>query len=179
MILKVCVEGAPAYEIGDEIWQSSLADAIYAEAETIAGYAGPDLLRSSGPWHRDRLRDGIIHEMTCALVSVGDHYQAPDGVWYALIDALAIHPPQRKATLGPVTPEPIVEKMVRFQDLPLGSVGARRAIVRWSDGTQGAAMSWYADEIPVCEGDHGNSRLMSPRAEMHRAAGSFRAPRGT
>jgi vanillate/3-O-methylgallate O-demethylase len=29
------------------------------------------------------------------------------------------------------------------------------------------------------EADHGNSRLMSPRADVHRAAGSVRAPRGT
>ncbi len=28
-------------------------------------------------------------------------------------------------------------------------------------------------------GGHGNSRRMSPRAEMHRAAGSVRVPRGT
>jgi hypothetical protein len=47
---------------------------------------------------------------------------------------------------------------MRFEDLPRGS---RRAIVRWSDGSEGEALSWYADEILVCEGDHGNSRLMA------------------
>ena len=43
--------------------------------------------------------------------------------------------------------------MLRFENLPVGSAGTRRAIVRWSDGTEGPAMSWYADEILVCEGD--------------------------
>ena len=57
--------------------------------------------------------------------------------------------------------------------------GSRRAIVRWSDDTTGEAMRWFDDEVLFSEGDHGNSRLMSPRAEMRRAAGSVRAPRGT
>ena len=51
------------------------------------------------------------------------------------------------------TSEPIVEEVLRFEDLPLGSAGTRRAVVRWSDGTEDAAMTWYSDEILVCEGD--------------------------
>jgi hypothetical protein len=73
---------------------------------------------------------------------------------------------------------PTVVEVLRFEDLPLGSRGSRRAVVRWSDGTEGEALSWYADEVLVCEGDHGNSRLMSSRAEPHSVAGSFRAWRG-
>jgi hypothetical protein len=79
----------------------------------------------------------------------------------------------------PHNSSPIVTEVVRFEDLPLGSRGTRRAIARWSDGSESEALTWYADEILVCEGDHGNSRLMSPRDEMRRAAGSVRAPRGT
>jgi hypothetical protein len=82
MILRVHVQGAASYDIGDEIWQESLVDAINAEAETIAGYAGADLLESPDQGHRDALRDRIVHEMTSALVSVGDRYRAPDGVLY-------------------------------------------------------------------------------------------------
>ena len=26
-------------------------------------------------------------------------------------------------------------------------------MVRWSDGSEGEALTWYADEILVCEGD--------------------------
>ena len=37
------IHGEP--EIGDEIWQQPLSDTIRAEAETIADYAGPGLLR--------------------------------------------------------------------------------------------------------------------------------------
>jgi hypothetical protein len=74
---------------------------------------------------------------------------------------------------------PTVVEVMRFEDLPLGSRGTRRVIARWSDGSESEALSYYADEILICVGDHGNSRLMSPRAEMHRAAGSVRAPRGT
>jgi hypothetical protein len=46
-----------------------------------------------------------------------------------------------------------VEQVVRFEDLPFGSTGSRRAVVRWSDGTEGEALRWYQDEILVCEGD--------------------------
>ena len=53
MILKVHLQGAASYDVGDEIWQVSLADAIHAEAETIAGYAGSDLLESPSQAHRD------------------------------------------------------------------------------------------------------------------------------
>jgi len=56
---------------------------------------------------------------------------------------------------------PTVAEVLRFEDLPLGSRGSRRAVVRWSDGTESEALSWFADEILVCEGDHGDSRLMA------------------
>jgi hypothetical protein len=182
MILKVHLDGAASYDVGDEIWQASLADAIHAEAETIASYAGSDLLQSSDQAQLDAPRDRIVGEMTCALVSVGDPYRAPDGVLYSLIEESALDGPSGEGRLSAMcnrTYEPIVEEVLRFEDLPLGSAGTRRAVVRWSDGTEGAAMTWYSDEILVCEGDHGNSRLMSPPAEMHRAAGSVHAPRGT
>lgn len=90
-------------------------------------------------------------------------------------------PPSRPGSLAGMSasePSPMVVEVLRFEDLPLGSRGSRRAVVRWSDGTESDAMTWYADEVLVCEGDHGTSRLMSPRIEMHRAAGSVRAPRG-
>jgi hypothetical protein len=75
-------------------------------------------------------------------------------------------------------PSPIVTEVLRFEDLPPGSRGTRRAIARWSDGTESEALTWYADEILICEGDHGNSRLMSRRTQMHRVAGSVGARRG-
>jgi hypothetical protein len=49
--------------------------------------------------------------------------------------------------------DPKVEQVLRFEDLPLGSAASRRAVVRWSDGTEGEALSWYGDEVLVCEGD--------------------------
>jgi hypothetical protein len=52
MVLNVHVPGASPYEIGDEVWQESLADAIRAEAEIIAAYAGVDLLESPDQAHR-------------------------------------------------------------------------------------------------------------------------------
>ena len=42
---------------------------------------------------------------------------------------------------------PTVEEVLRFEDLPLGSRGSRRAVVRWSDGTEGEALRWMADEV--------------------------------
>ena len=182
MMLKVHLQGAASYDVGDEIWQESLAEAIHAEAETIAGYAGSDLLQSSDQAQRNALRDLIVGEMTAALVSVGEGYRAPDGVLYSLIEESALDAPcggGRLSAMGNRTSEPIVEEVLRFEDLAPGSAGTRRAVVRWSDGTEGAAMTWYSDEILVCEGDHGNSRLMSSRVEVRGVAGSVGAKRAT
>jgi hypothetical protein len=51
------------------------------------------------------------------------------------------------------TDEPIVEEVLRFEELPPGSLGSRRAIVRWSDGTDGEGITFYEDEVLFCEGD--------------------------
>ena len=48
---------------------------------------------------------------------------------------------------------PTIIEVLRFEDLPLGSRGTRRAIARWSDGTESEALTYYADEILICEGD--------------------------
>ena len=40
---------------------------------------------------------------------------------------------------------PTVIEILRFEDLPLGSRGTRRAIARWSDGTESEALTNYAD----------------------------------
>ena len=42
---------------------------------------------------------------------------------------------------------PIVDEVLRFEDLPPGPLASRRAIVRWSDGTEGEAVRYYSDEI--------------------------------
>ena len=156
MILKVHLQGAASYDVGDEIWQEPLAHVIYAEADMIAGYAGSDLLESPDPAHRDALRDRTVNEMTAALATVGDFYRAPDGVLYSLIEQVPPDLPSGEGRLSAVSTrssEPIVEEVLRFEDLPLGSAGTRRAVVRWSDGTEDAPMTWYGDEILVCEGD--------------------------
>jgi hypothetical protein len=98
------------------------------------------------------------------------------GVLYSLADGpLELDPRRHEDRLAPVTcpsHAAIVEEVLRFDDLPPGSLASRRAVVRWSDGSEGEALRWYADEILICEGDHGNSRLMSSRVEMPGAAGS-------
>jgi hypothetical protein len=48
---------------------------------------------------------------------------------------------------------PIVEEVLRFEDLAPGSLASRRAVVRWSDGTEGEAVRFYSDEVLICEGD--------------------------
>ena len=158
MVLNIHVPGATPYEIGDEIWQESLTDAIRAEAEIIAAYAGADLLESPDQAHRDALRDRLTVEMTAALAQIGDQYRSPDGVLYSLTEAPAVDPRAHEVSLTPVSspaPGPIVDEVLRFEDVQLGSLGTRRAVVRWSDGTASEAITWYADEILICEGDHG------------------------
>ena len=51
------------------------------------------------------------------------------------------------------TDAPIVEEVVRCEDLPPGSLAGRRMIVRWSDGTEGEAVRFYQDEVLFSEGD--------------------------
>jgi hypothetical protein len=85
----------------------------------------------------------------------------------------------RLVTMRSDVDEPVVEEVLRLEDLPLGSTGSRRAVVRWSDGTESEAVRFYSDEILFCEGDHGNSRLMSSRVEMRGVAGSVSAMRAT
>ena len=57
---------------------------------------------------------------------------------------------------------PTVVEVLTFEDMPSDSVGSRRAVVRWSDGSESEALRWYSDEVKFSEGDHGNSRLMAP-----------------
>jgi len=157
MILKVHVPGAHPYDVGDEIWQEALEDAIRAEAETIAGYAGSELLESPDQSHRDALRDQVIAEMTRALVGVGDTYRAPDGVLYSLADddrderaakatdTPCAFPSPGRAVIIPAMAPTVIE-VLRFESLPVDERGSRRAVVRWSDGSTGEALRWYQDE---------------------------------
>lgn len=48
---------------------------------------------------------------------------------------------------------PVVQEVLRFEDLPPGSRASRRAVVRWSDGSEGEAIRYYQDEVLVSEGD--------------------------
>jgi hypothetical protein len=50
-------------------------------------------------------------------------------------------------------PSPTVVEVLRFEDLPVGELASRQAMVRFSDGTDGEALRWYSDEILICEGD--------------------------
>ena len=119
MILRVHVQGAQDYEIGDEIWQESLAGTIALEAQTIAGYAGSDLLESPDQAHRDALRDRLIAEMTKALVHIGDEYRAPDDVRYSLSAEPTLEADRLRGVSSRVD-EPVVEEVC---PCPLKNVG--------------------------------------------------------
>jgi hypothetical protein len=41
----------------------------------------------------------------------------------------------------------VVEEVLRFEELPVGSMASRRAVVRWSDGSESEALRYYNDEI--------------------------------
>jgi hypothetical protein len=149
MILKVHLRGAASHDVGDEIWQEALGDAIQAEAESIVYSAGSDLLESG----HHQLRDRIVAEMSAALSQVGDTYRAPDGILYSLIEAPADEDDDDDRLTAVSSTAPVVEEVLRFEDLPVGSLGTRRAVVRWSDGTEGEGLKWYGEEIMISEGD--------------------------
>jgi hypothetical protein len=139
LTLRVDLPGAPPREIGDEIWRVDLADAIAEEADAIAYAAGAELLGEPTTACRDRLRDRVLGEMSAALVAAGDTYTAPDGTAYAL-EQRQLDPGGPEDTLAPMSeaqPAPVVDEVVRFEDLPVGSSATRCVVVRWSDGTQG------------------------------------------
>jgi hypothetical protein len=58
-----------------------------------------------------------------------------------------------RLTVMSVDASPVVVEVLRFEDLPLGSLASRRAVVRWSDGSEGEALRWYSDEVKFSEGD--------------------------
>jgi hypothetical protein len=149
MILKVHAACPRTYEIGDEIWHCALGDLIADEAEEIAEAIEGDVLR-----RRARVQH-VIAEMITTLVRVGDSYRAANGVLYALIDTPAgLDAPGGEDRLSAVNPpSPIVAEVLRFEDLEVGALADRRAVVRWSDGTESEALRWYQDEVLVCEGD--------------------------
>jgi hypothetical protein len=51
-------------------------------------------------------------------------------------------------------PSPTITDVLRFEDLPLGSRGTRRAVVRWSDGSESEALCWNDD---LCGSPHKSS----------------------
>ena len=84
LILRVHLPGARSYELGDEIWQTALPEAIAEEADAIVLAAGGELLREPTTACREQLRARVITEMTTALYQAGDTYTAPDGVTYSI-----------------------------------------------------------------------------------------------
>jgi len=86
--------------------------------------------------------------MTAALQQAGDTYTAPNGIAYTLADQVQLDLPTREDTLVPMRRRqtaPVVETVLRFENLPVGLSATRRAICRWSDGTEGQALAWYGD----------------------------------
>ena len=147
-ILKAHLEGMPSHTIGDEIWHEALDDAIRWEAEATVEHMPARLLQLIG---RDQALDLVVKEMTAALREIGDRYQAIDGVLYELLDGDPINQTD-EASLDAMTGAPTVTE-VTFEALPTGSSGSRRAIARWSDGTEDELLRWHSDELLFCEGD--------------------------
>ena len=101
--------------------------------------------------------------MTSVLVHVGDRYRAPDGVLYPLAIADEESEPVTTAPV-PTVSAPTVQEVIGFEQLPIGSMASRRVLVRWSGGSEGEALRWYADEVQITEGD-----VLGKTAEQLRA----------
>jgi hypothetical protein len=171
MLVRVHAPGCPAYEIGDEIWQWALGDAIVDQAQIVADDTGADVLER--PERRARI-ESVIAEMSAALVSVGDRYRSPDGVLYSLTD-VSSEPDSghRAGGLGAVnSPAPTVLEVMRFENVPLGSLASRRGGVRWSGGSEGEAVPGghrgALGHLPSRAG-YPRGRVLDHRCRWHRA----------
>jgi hypothetical protein len=60
--------------------------------------------------------------------------------------------PTSSDTLGTAMADPTVVEVLRVEE-PAPGEGRRHVVVRWSDGSTGRALSYFADEILVSEGD--------------------------
>ena len=58
-----------------------------------------------------------------------------------------------RLTSVPTDTSPTVVEVLTFEDLPPDSLASLRAVVRWSDGSEGEALRWYSDEVKFSEGD--------------------------
>lgn len=142
MILTASIDGIPNHLVGNEIFHESLAAAIHTEAEAT--------VESNPCWLLELLGsavavDVVAAAMTAALHTVGDRYQAVDGVVYELVDGDS-PTAAAAASLPYMTSQPVVTD-ASFETLPIGSGASRRAIARWSDGTQSEVLRWHDDEL--------------------------------
>jgi hypothetical protein len=60
--------------------------------------------------------------------------------------------PSRASTLAGSMADRTVVEVLRIEEPAMGE-GPRHVIVRWSDGSSGRALSYFADEILLSEGD--------------------------
>jgi hypothetical protein len=137
----------------------------------IAGWAGDDALKQL-----ERTAE-LIDSLARCIEEAINPAEAPDrvlvlgGSWY--LRQLA---DQTGTTFTPpATRRQASAEIARLKRRPRSARFERRDDRRTVDRAVGEQQP--ASSVRD-EGDHGNSRLMSPRAEMHRAAASVRAPRG-
>jgi hypothetical protein len=102
--------------------------------------------------HAARLLRGDARDRRPRSLTDGINDHTTEEVSHARTDQLAVDT-LGGASMSASNTSPTVTEVLRFEDLPPGSRGTRRAIARWSDGTESEALTWYADEILVCEGD--------------------------
>jgi hypothetical protein len=99
---------------------------------------------------REHHETPCVHDLIAAAAEFGDtavNVLRTVLACYEALSASDVEPPSRDSGATSLT----VAEVLRFEDLPLGSRGSRRAVVRWSDGSEGEALTWYADEILICE----------------------------
>jgi hypothetical protein len=70
-------------------------------------------------------------------------------------------------------PEPVVVEVVAIERLRLGANASRRAVVRWSDGSQGEALRWFDD---LCRHPHKSSNAASGCRASARSGSSSEPP---
>jgi hypothetical protein len=102
---------------------------------------------------REHYESPCVHDLLAAAAEFGDDAVDVLRTVLAFYEAMSAFGDAAQHVGNAPETGPTVVKVLRFEALQPGARGSHRAVVLWSDGSEGEALTWYADEIVISEGD--------------------------